>query len=137
MSSGGADMAEENLKAIIYIIDLLISTKHINVNAQIGSLDLLLKRRLHHFTEAVTADSNLSKVLFENSPHLLQPCGKRASMAKTPSELRGSSQQCNAPPAPPTCLGALQQKTVQSLLQFVVALGINSNLLPGVGLALE
>ncbi|KAL3212352.1 hypothetical protein MRX96_035979 [Rhipicephalus microplus] len=74
MSSGGADMAEEDLKAIIYIIELLISTKHMNVNAQVGSLDLLLKQRLHHFTEEVTADSNLSRVLFENAPHLLQPC---------------------------------------------------------------
>ncbi|XP_075751696.1 transport and Golgi organization protein 6 homolog isoform X1 [Rhipicephalus microplus] len=160
MSSGGADMAEEDLKAIIYIIELLISTKRMNVNAQVGSLDLLLKQRLHHFTEEVTADSNLSRVLFENAPHLLQPCGSEnlycffldhcisllmllkncidtASMAKTPSQLQGSSQQCHAPPAPPTCLGALQQKTVQSLLQFVVALGINPNLLPGVGLALE
>lgn len=153
-------MAEGELKAIISIIDLLISTKHFNVDAQVGSLDLLLKQRLHHFTEAVSADSNLLKVLSENSPHLLQPCGSEnlywlfldhcisllmllknfldtASTVEMPPQLQGSSQQSNAPPAPPACLGARQQKTVQSLLQFVVALGINPNLLPGVGLALE
>ncbi|XP_075532600.1 transport and golgi organization 6 isoform X3 [Dermacentor variabilis] len=130
------------------------------INAQVGSFDLLLQRRLHYFSEAVSTDAGLSKVLSENAPHLLQPCGSEnlywlfldhcisllmllknlldtASTAATPPQPQGPSQHSSAPPAPPSCLGALQQKTVQSLLQFVVALGVNPNLLPGVGLALE
>lgn len=153
-------MAERDIKAIISIIDLLISGKHLDMNAQVGSFDLLLQQRLRCFSEAISADANLSKVFSENAPHLLQPCGSEnlywlyldhcisllmllknlldtASKAAMPPQLRGPSQHSSAPPAPPSCLGALQQKTVQSLLQFVVALGINPNLLPGVGLALE
>lgn len=153
-------MAEKDLKAIISMIDLLISTKHSNINAQVGSLDLLLQQRLQHFAEAVSADSSLSKLLSENSPHLLHPHGNEnlywlfldhcisllmllknvldtVSMAETLPQPQELSKHSSAPPAPPSCLGALQQKTVQSLLQFVVALGINPNLLPGVGLTLE
>ncbi|XP_075532582.1 transport and golgi organization 6 isoform X1 [Dermacentor variabilis] len=160
MASGGTEMAERDIKTIISIIDLLISGKHLDINAQVGSFDLLLQRRLHYFSEAVSTDAGLSKVLSENAPHLLQPCGSEnlywlfldhcisllmllknlldtASTAATPPQPQGPSQHSSAPPAPPSCLGALQQKTVQSLLQFVVALGVNPNLLPGVGLALE
>ncbi|XP_050047420.1 transport and Golgi organization protein 6 homolog [Dermacentor andersoni] len=160
MASGGTEMAERDIKTIISIIDLLISGKHLDINAQVGSFDLLLQRRLHYFSEAVSTDANLSKILSENAPHLLQPCGSEnlywlfldhcisllmllknlldtTSMAATPPQPQGPSQHSSAPPAPPSCLGALQQKTVQSLLQFVVALGVNPNLLPGVGLALE
>ncbi|XP_055520881.1 transport and Golgi organization protein 6 homolog [Leucoraja erinacea] len=53
----------------------------------------------------------------------------------TPPKPNPKSPEC-APPLSPDTLSILQQKTVQSALQFVVTLGICSHLLPGVGIPL-
>ncbi|XP_077542789.1 transport and Golgi organization protein 6 homolog [Haemaphysalis longicornis] len=156
-------MTDSDIKTIISIIDVLISPQEHDAKAQVGcgsSFIFLLQQRLACFAEKASADANVAKILSSHVPHLLrQHRGDNplwlfldhcisllialihlldeASTVPTPSHPHDPAKPSDAPPAPTSCLGVLQQKSVQGLLQFVVALGINPNLLPGVGLALE
>lgn len=156
-------MTDSDIKTIISIIDVLISPQEHNGKAEAecgSSFMFLLQQRLACFAKKASADGDLVKILSNHAPHLLQQHSgdnplwlfldhcisllialirilEEASTVPASSPSCDSSKRLDAPPAPTSCLGVLQQKSVQGLLQFVVALGINPNLLPGVGLALE
>lgn len=156
-------MTDSDIKAIVSIIDVLISAQGLDSKAQVecgSSFIALLRQRLTCFAEKASADGDVAKILSSYAPHLLQQHSgdnplchfldhcisllitlvrilDKAATVPTSSQPHNPSKRSDAPPAPASCLGVLQQKSVQGLLQFVVALGINPNLLPGVGLALE
>lgn len=156
-------MTNADVKTIISVIDVLTTGQGQDARAQAEtgrSFELLLQQRLSSFADKVSANEDLRRIISENAPHLLQPrssddwhwpfldhCISLLIVLNTlldtlpivaaPSKPQGPSHRSEAPPAPPNCLGVLQKNTVQGLLQFVVALGINPNLLPGVGLPLE
>ncbi|KAK8781345.1 hypothetical protein V5799_017314, partial [Amblyomma americanum] len=156
-------MTNADVKTVISIIDALTSGQEQDARARAetgSSFGLLLQQRLSCFAEKASANGDLRRIISESAPHLLQPQSSddwhwlfldhcisllivlkdlldTSPIAAVPSKPQGPSHHSEAPPAPPNCLGVLQKKTVQGLLQFVVALGINPNLLPGVGLPLE
>lgn len=123
---------------------------------QLGNpFDLLLLHKLRRFHEKISSDQCLQKMVAERAPHLLEPVTEsphgvqllfldhcisllvllKALLDKASTRCASTSAQ-GVPPLPPSSLGVLQQKTVQGLLQFVVAIGIYPNLLPGVGVPL-
>lgn len=151
-------MTTDDIKAVTSCIETLISKEALQPNwpEQLGNpFDLLLLHKLRRFHEKISSDQCLQKMVAERAPHLLEPVTEsphgvqllfldhcisllvllKALLDEASTRCASTSAQ-GVPPLPPSSLGVLQQKTVQGLLQFVVAIGIYPNLLPGVGVPL-
>ncbi|CAN8001604.1 unnamed protein product [Ixodes pacificus] len=145
-------------KTLLYGLQTLtFKRRHIEPNwpEQLGNpFDSLLLQKLRRFHETISSDQCLQKVVAERAPHLLEPATEsphvqllfldhcisllvllKALLDEASTGCASTAAQ-GVPPLPPSSLGVLQQKTVQGLLQFVVALGIYPNLLHGVGVPL-
>ncbi|KAH9362231.1 hypothetical protein HPB48_002209 [Haemaphysalis longicornis] len=131
-------MTDSDIKTIISIIDVLISPQEHDAKAQVGcgsSFIFLLQQRLACFAEKASADANVAKILSSHVPYLLrQHRGDNplwlfldhcisllialihlldeASTVPTPSHPHDPAKPSDAPPAPTSCLGVLQQKSI-------------------------
>lgn len=124
--------------------------------------DSLLLHKLTLLQETISSDGNLQRILEKHAPsllhleegadiqwHFLGRCIFLLVTLKNVLEEAAASEQHlgvgsttvpttkEALPLTPLCLSFSQQKKVQGLLQFIIALGIYPNLLPGVGVPLS
>lgn len=147
-------MTDSKIKAIISAIDVLISgqERDVKLHEESGRIVTeLLQHRLICFAQKVSTDAELSAILSDRAPNLLRPPSSDNNpvclfvhhclslLVVLVDLLDNATNASSGEPhaAPVNCLGVQQLKSLRGLLQFVVALGVNPNLLPGVGLALE